>query len=123
MAPANVAEICHEANKALCESQGDFSQDHWDNAPDWAKQSAINGVRFHLDNPDAKPEDSHNSWLKEKEAGGWRYGPEKDVEKKLHPCFVPYEDLPEAQKAKDHLFTGIVNSLRGFITGDQEEGR
>jgi hypothetical protein len=58
-------------------------------------------------NPDANPEDSHNSWLKEKQDDGWAYGTEKDTEKKLHPCFVPYEDLPEVQKAKDYLGTKL----------------
>lgn len=121
MAPSTVAEICHEANRVLCESQGDHSQSSWADAPEWQKKSAVNGVRFHLDNPDAKPEDSHNNWLKEKEADGWKYGPEKDPEKKIHPCFVPYADLPTSQQAKDHLFMGIINSLRPFIDGDQNQ--
>ena len=30
-----IAEFCHEANKAICESFGDFSQSSWDNAAQW----------------------------------------------------------------------------------------
>ena len=31
------------------------------------------------------------------EADGWKYGPVKDPEKKEHPCFVPYDDLPPSR--------------------------
>lgn len=111
----DIAKICHEANKSLCETQGDNSQTDWNNAPDWQKDSAIAGVNFHLDNPDATPEDSHNSWLAQKEAEGWKYGEVKNAETKEHPCFIPYEQLPENQKAKDYLFRGIIHSLAKFI--------
>lgn len=111
----DIAKICHEANKALCETQGDTSQPEWADAPAWQKESAINGVQFHLDNPDAGTDDSHKSWLAEKEAAGWKYGPVKDPDKKEHPCFVPYEELPSEQQAKDYLFRGIVHALKSFV--------
>ena len=31
----------------------------------------------------------------------WRYGPEKNSEKRTHPCLVPYEDLPAPEREKD----------------------
>ena len=108
----NIARVCHEVNKAYCESIGDTSQLSWGDAPDWQKESAIKGVLFHLANPGAKPEDSHNSWLKEKEATGWGYGEVKDAEKKTHPCFVPYNQLPQAQQTKDALFIAVVHSVK-----------
>lgn len=111
----NVAQVCHEANESLCVTQGDFSQKSWDEAPEWQKTSAINGVNFHLDNPDATPENSHENWLKDKEADGWKYGEVKDVEKKEHPCFRPYNELPKEQQAKDHLFRAIVHALAPFV--------
>lgn len=111
----DVAKICHEANAALCETLGDISQVSWDDAPDWQKDSAVNGVNFHLDNPDATPEDSHISWLKQKEEEGWKYGEIKDADKKEHPCFVPYDQLPTEQQAKDYLFRGIIHSLAKFV--------
>jgi hypothetical protein len=66
----DVAQICHEANKALCETQGDTSQPGWQEAPEWQVDSAIDGVKFHLDNPGSTPASSHENWLalKEKEA-------------------------------------------------------
>jgi len=110
-----MAVICHEANKCLCESQGDYSQKSWIDAPDWQKQSAMDGVLFHLANPDASPSASHDNWRKDKVFEGWTYGETKDEQLKLHPCMVDFVDLPPEQQAKDHLFAGIVNSLRDFI--------
>lgn len=111
MTVEQIARVCHQANKALCESQGDMSQPEFENAPYWQKQSAIVGVKFNQENPDAPASASHDSWLREKEADGWKYGPVKDADKKEHPCFVPYEDLPKEQQAKDHLFKAAVAAL------------
>lgn len=71
---------------------------------------------MHLENPEAGASDSHDSWLKEKLENGWSYGPDKDVEKKEHPCCVPYEQLPDEQKAKDYLFRGIIHAISDNFT-------
>lgn len=91
---------------------GDNSQPSWLEAPLWQQTSAINGVRFHLDNPGSPPSRAHEEWLKEKEATGWKYGSVKDSAKKEHPCYVPYDKLPDEQKRKDALFIAVVNALR-----------
>lgn len=109
--PEDIAKVCHEANKAYCEALGDFSQVHWDEAPEWQKVSAIKGVRFCIDNPDAPASHNHDSWMAEKKADGWTYGPEKNPDKKEHPCMVPYHDLPLEQQRKDKLFKEIVSAL------------
>lgn len=111
----NIAQVAHELNKAYCESIGDNSQPDWENAPEWQKQSAINGVNFHIENPDASPSASHDSWLKEKIETGWKYGPAKNPETKEHPCCVPYNELPVEQKAKDYIFRQTVHSLKKFL--------
>lgn len=90
-----MARACHEVNAAYCQALGDTSQLAWDDAPEWQRESARNGVAFHLANPDAGPDHSHNEWLKEKEATGWKYGPVKDV-----------------QKAKDYIFRAVVHAFR-----------
>lgn len=107
-----IARVAHEINRAYCASLGDDSQPSWGNAPDWQKASALAGVDMHLANPDATPENSHESWLAQKTAEGWKYGPEKDAEKKEHPCFLPYAELPPEQKAKDYLFRAVVHELK-----------
>jgi len=92
-----------------------FCQDFFEIAPDWQKDSAINGVKFHLANPNAAPSHQHESWLKQKQEEGWTYGQIKDPIKKEHPCFVPYDQLPVEQQLKDHLFISIVNIFRNEI--------
>lgn len=111
-----VAKICHEANRALCTGLGDFSQPTWEGAPEWQKQSAITGVQFNLDNPDAPASASHDSWLEEKRKDGWKYGPIKLPDHKEHPCFIPYEGLPLDQQVKDHLFKAIVAAVKPIIS-------
>jgi hypothetical protein len=107
--------VCHEANRAYCYALGDTSQEEWASAPEWQRESAINGVQFHLDNPLANPIDSHWNWMREKIADGWIYGPVKDAEKKEHPCLVNYHELPLEQRRKDALFIGIVRALTNDV--------
>lgn len=109
--PDVIARICHEVNRAYCASIGDNSQPSWDEAPDWQKESAIKGVMFHMENPDATPEDSHQSWYDQKWEQGWVYGPTKDEAKKEHPCMVKYHHLPPEQRSKDYLFRGVVHAM------------
>jgi len=111
-----IARIAHLTNKAYCESLQDCSQRPWAEAPQWQRDSAINGVKFHLANPNAEPSASHENWLKEKYADGWKYGEVKDVEKKEHPCCVPFDELPAEQQVKDILFTRIVDTLKLLLT-------
>lgn len=106
-----IANVCHTANAAYCRSLGDESQVAWAEAPVWQRQSACNGVRFHLANPDAGDSASHDSWMAEKLADGWVYGEVKDAEKKTHPCIVPFADLPLQQQFKDTLFRTLVHAL------------
>lgn len=106
----SIEKICHEVNKAFCEYLGDDSQLSWEEVPEWQKESAIKGVEFHFNNPDSKPSDSHKSWLKEKLKNGWKYGTVKNVELKIHPCIVPFEELSKDQQFKYVLFLTIVKS-------------
>jgi hypothetical protein len=106
-----IAKVAHEANRAYCAALGDPSQAPWNEAPEWQRRSAINGVAFTQSHSDAPPSASHDSWLAEKLRDGWRYGPVKDPDRKEHPCVVPYEQLPVAQQLKDHLFQAVVRAL------------
>lgn len=111
----DIAKVCHEINKAYCESIGDDSQPLWENAPQWQKDSAIQGVIFHINNPNAKPSDSHNNWLEQKIKDGWEWGNIKDSDKKTHPCILPYEMLPIEQKGKDFILLQVVHSFKQFL--------
>jgi hypothetical protein len=107
-----MARVAHEVNRAFCQAYGDTSQLPWEDAPEWQRESAVAGVIFHLDNPDADPERSHLAWIAAKQRADWKYGPVKDVEKKEHPCMVPFDQLPIEQKAKDYLFRAVVHSMK-----------
>ena len=43
----------------------------------------------------------HEVWAKSRISEGWQYGEERSDALKQHPCLVPYEDLPEVEKAYD----------------------
>jgi hypothetical protein len=107
-----IAKACHEANRVWCQANGDHSQEHWQDAEQWQRDSAIKGVEFRIKNPDAGHDAQHNSWMEEKVNDGWVYGAVKDAEKKTHPCIVPFDQLPEFQKKKDALFCAIVDALK-----------
>lgn len=43
----------------------------------------------------------HEVWAESRIAQGWNYGEERNDTLKHHPCLVPYEELPEVEKAYD----------------------
>ncbi len=115
-----IAFMCHEANRAYCKSIGDDSQKPWKEAPKWQRDSAIAGVKFHLESAKT-PEESHQEWMKVKAEAGWVYGDVKNESLKTHPCMKAYAELPEAQKIKDVLFKSIVEACKTIIDADSSE--
>lgn len=43
----------------------------------------------------------HEVWAQSRMEQGWTYGEERNDALKHHPCLVPYEELPEIEKAYD----------------------
>ena len=43
----------------------------------------------------------HEVWAETRINQGWRYGKQRNDEKKTHPCLVPYNELPEEEKIYD----------------------
>jgi len=115
-----IAIICHQTNKEYCAAIGDSSQKDWGETSKEIKESARDGVKYHLDNPNSEPEDSHVNWSKFKIKEGWVYGEVKDEKKKTHPCLVDYDDLPVSQRAKDWMFLGIVRELEKKYGNDKK---
>lgn len=111
-----IACVAHEINRGYCQALGDDSQPAWEEAPEWQKQSAREGVRLHL-REDLGPEASHVAWMQHKLDEGWVYGPVKDPVKLEHPCMVPFADLPREQQAKDYIFRAAVRVLDKIFRG------
>jgi hypothetical protein len=111
----DIAKVAYSVNRKYCEALGDLSQASWEDAADWQKDSVIKGVEFHLENENATPWASHDSWLAVKQAEGWKWGAVKDADKKEHPCFCSYQELPQSQRAKDYIFAAIVDALKEHL--------
>lgn len=110
----DIARVAHDVNAEYCKSICDYSQVPFEDAEEWQRQSAINGVKLHL-HGDHGPEESHESWLVEKLEAGWVYGEVKDVDKREHPCMVDFKDLPTEQQSKDFIFRAIVLSMKHLL--------
>lgn len=109
MSPEEIAQVCHEANRALQHLAGETVGPPWVFAPDWMRESAVKGVAEA--EAGATPEQLHVAWCIEKQMAGWVWGPAKDAQARVHPCLVPYEELPESQRRKDAVFAAIVAAL------------
>lgn len=46
-------------------------------------------------------ENVHEVWAQSRISQGWTYGAERSDALKQHPCLVPYNELPEIEKAYD----------------------
>lgn len=106
-----IAKVAHQANKAWCEANGDFSLKDWDQTPENIRNSSILGVTAVVDNPTITSEQIHQKWMDAKVADGYVYGSVKSDTDKTHPCLVPYSELPAHQKTKDALFISVVKAL------------
>lgn len=115
-----MAEACHEINRSYQADIGEEQSPPWADAPKWQRDSAIKGVGFVLDKPDATFADQHAEWMATKEAEGWTYGETKDEKVKTHPCLVPYDELPGEQQVKDQLFRDTVWNTAREIAGEIE---
>lgn len=107
-----IAQMCHQTNKAWCEANGETDQKNWNDAEQWQRDSAIKGVEFRLMNPSSGKDAQHNAWMADKVKDGWVVGEVKDAQKKTHPCIVPFDQLPEFQQKKDVLFCAVVDALK-----------
>ena len=64
---------------------------------------------------EALAEDVHNQWARERMKAGWKYGPERNDSLKLHPCLVPYNELPESEKQYDRITaTSTLKLIKKF---------
>jgi len=50
------------------------------------------------------PRKLHDAWVIAYEKMGWKYGPERSVEKKTHPDMVPFNRLGQLEQEKDWVY-------------------
>lgn len=56
---------------------------------------------------------SHDKWASQRIKEGWSWGPERNDHKKETPDLVPYEDLPEREKAYDRIV--VISTLKTIM--------
>lgn len=82
---------------------GDNSQPSWDEAPEWQRNSAVDGVVYHLTELSAgrkpSPAASHEKWMEAKLADGWKHEPIKQGEMVYRPCGFPFNRYSRVHQA------------------------
>ena len=107
-----IAAVCHEANRVLTAHAGDVPvQVSWDEYPAELKESALNGIKFLIEHPEATPEQQHENWCKHKTAQGWTQNGIYSAESKTHPHLKAYGALAPEVRLKDKMFRAIVTTL------------
>lgn len=62
---------------------------------------------------EALAKNAHDLWAQQRLAEGWKHGPQRDDAKKLHPCLVPYVELPESEKQYDRA--AAMGTLKAIL--------
>jgi hypothetical protein len=100
----------------------DVKEQNRGNARDLARKLAFLGCSLRQDAPAGAPlveldskdprveqlaTEEHERWLRAKIRAGWSRGP-RDDEKRMHPCIISWQELPDDEKQKDRaLVLGI----------------
>lgn len=113
-----IARICHAGKRALCIRLADEVVDpEWDQITEAQRDSIRDRVRLMIE-PDehgtvglGAPHHVHNMWLRRKAQLGWCYGPIEDPDRKEHPGFMAWREMPPRFKRRDHLFFKLVDAI------------
>jgi hypothetical protein len=109
------ARAAHEAIRTLqIENKEDNIVSPWNEVGQDIKDSCLIGIERVIENPEVSNEELHDSWIETKKSQGWRYGRVRNEEDKLHPCMVPYRELPNFQRLKDAMFRNVVKAVLGL---------
>ena len=109
-----IAEVAHGANRALRRALGEETKLGRGRA--WAlldtafKQRLADGVDQQRLEP-VSPEVCHERWMAAMQNSGWVHGETQDLIMMTHPNLLPWDELPEEQRAKDRLFIAIIAAL------------
>lgn len=103
-----IAQAVHESIRAYQAALGERASPPWEQAGEM-QQWSRDAVEFALSHP--TPGAQHEEWISAKRRDGWTFGPTKDLAKKTHPSLVPFDQLPESEKAKDAMLIAVVQAL------------
>jgi hypothetical protein len=109
-----IAKASYEATRAwreaADEAAGGTPRAQWDEAEQWRRDSALEGVkRAVLDG--RTPEQLHESWRKDRLERGWKHGPVRNAKKKEDPHLKPFAELGDSLKRKSDLFASVAHTL------------
>ena len=105
-----IAEVAHEAHKIYCHQVGRMGEKGWNEAPEYQRRNAVQGVRQVQANPLIEPAEIHAQWVERKKQQGWKPG-DMNAAAKTSNCLVPFEELEPGYQAKPILFLAIVKAL------------
>jgi hypothetical protein len=112
-----VCRVVHESHVAYCETYGDYSHKHWDEASIEERQPTIDIVNLASgrektdDGLCESPQDIHMLWVRRKVRNGWKFGPTKDETKKHHPHIVDWDFLIMSERVKNYLAWSVIKAV------------
>jgi RyR domain len=107
-----IAQAVHEFNRAYCRGINQDSAPanlRYEDTPVGMRDVLRKVVLAALNGSSAA--ESHDTWVKNKKAQGWMYGPVQSATLMTHPCMMAYEDLPEEQRRKDENLIHVVRGM------------
>lgn len=100
------AKLCHAAIKAYNDARGEITLDFG-----LIKAGLVHAIQDAVEDERIDGKEMHRRWMEDKLAKGWVHGPEKDAQKRTHPCILGYEELPAEQRVKDNIILGIAREF------------
>ena len=56
---------------------------------------------------------NHDLWASQRFKENWKFGKERNDNRKSHPCLIPYEYLPDCEKEYDRI--SVIGTLKAII--------
>lgn len=97
-----IARLVHHVNNAICADNNEQGI-AWKDAPGHMQAALLQAVKENL-----PAKEAHEAWMRSRLENGWVLGLVKDIENKISPCLIPYEELPYSQRIKDTVCMAIV---------------
>lgn len=118
MTSEKIAQIIHGATAPIGRIACGNPIPVWEDLSVGQRCRAAVAVDDLMRNPHIKePEDFHDIWANPLYDDGWVWGPVYSLKTKQHPCLVPYDELPDAEKIKDMIWASLIEVFRPFYLG------